>query len=117
MGWAIFFEILLALMPYILKWLEELLRSKASQMGMASKDPIIFKSQLKEIFDEAEKELPYWQFWKLRRRFALQAVRKVVMRRPEEFRVAMIEQNPNLVTPLTADESETVRQAFVRASV
>lgn len=117
MGWSIFFEILIALMPYILKWIEELLRSKAEQMGVASTDPIIFKSQLKTIFDEAEGELPVWQFWKLRKRWALQAVRRVVMRRPEEFRVAMIQNNPSLVSPLTREEGDETRQAFLRATV
>lgn len=114
MSWAIFVELLLVLMPYILKWLEELFARTAKKMGAVPEDPMVFRYEMDAFFNKAEEELWWWQF---RKKAAIQAVRKVAVRRPDEFLTAMKTNVTSVLSPLTPGEEREVQSTLARTIV
>lgn len=109
MSWAIIVELIIALIPFLLKWLEEILSDDAKTMGSVPASKEIFDMKLHEYFRRAEEKIPFWKFW---RKPILRRVERSIKARSGEFHQAMLTGNKSYITPLTAVETEELRQSM-----
>ena len=108
MPWSLIITLIIQFMPYILKWLEKLFDKAAAKMCPVPESPSLFRYELEELFNQAESEMSWWQFL-TGKRAVLRTVRRIVLRRSDEFlHAAKTNTGVAGITPLTPVESDQV---------